>query len=343
MSRKTRAPKKARTPAQVSLRKKRKAWYLRSIIPALLILALTAQVTYTVLWNKHGVEEYQAGDSRGAIWGFNHSDRWLPAEQWVHPFNSGTAKAKQGALNSAFTDFTTAEGLAPSIDANVDYSALPLDSLPPLCLIRVNHAYAYEVQGAAALKDADVLWDTVNAQQETAARAPSEAKYKEHIDEARRHLVMALNKYRVAKDSYAQVVSLLSTYKCTDESLIENAQDLADQAQRKLDAGNRLQDPEWRPRNASQDPSDSEEEPKEPQQQGGEGSEEPEEPKGEDNPDGDSDQSEEEQTDGSTNQNFSSDEQARQEQLQERNKAGDVERKEAEAYQNSTTPSKKQW
>lgn len=340
MARKTKAPLSA---AKQQLRIQRKRWYMRSIVPGLLLIAAIVYVSYTVLWNKHGVEAFENGDPRNAIWSFNHADYWMPAEQWLKPFNSGTAKAAQGAFNSAFTDFETAESLAPSLNQTTDYTQLDAQEMPPMCKIRVNHALTHLTVGGDLMKKADVLWDTVNAQQETAGRAPSKEKYKEHIEQADKHLVLALDEYKAAKKSYDQAVVLLSEYKCAPAEFTETAQAEADKAQRKIDAGNGLEDPPWRPRNdpAENDPDQDTKDPEQPQD-GSENSEEPQEPEQPDDQ-GQNEEESEEQTQGSSNSDFSPDEVARQERLQERNKAGNIERQEADAYENATTPSKKQW
>ncbi|MFD2840347.1 hypothetical protein ACFSYH_07150 [Populibacterium corticicola] len=344
-----RRTKRVRTEGQVALRKMRRRWYLWSILPGLLILGAIAYVSYIIQWNAYGLEKYQEDDLRNSIWSFQHTDTWLPAERWVHPYNIATAQTRQGAYRGAASNFERAEALAPALDPNESFVDYPASMLPPMCKIRVNHAAVYYHQAEAARKEANLFWDVVNANHDTGQRASSREKFEELMKAAREHLEQAVEYYTSASEAFGKAAMLLDEYQCTDPALVEDLREQKDFVDNRISIAEELQEPEWRPRNTPQDPdqptdpdnpTDDPSNPPADDDPSDEPSDEPSQSPDDEEP---SDEPGEGDSERPEQNNYTPEELDRQQQLQERNKNGTVQREEAEGSANPEPPSTKQW
>lgn len=353
----TTKPRKQRTPAQLALRSMRRRWYLLSIIPLVLVLAAAGYFFYIQQWTGYAIEKYKDKDLKNAAFALQHSQKWLPAERWIQPFNFGTVKVSQGAYNAGISDFEKAESLAPGIDSTTKYYEGDTKNLPPMCKIRINHAYTYGTISAKAEVAAEVNWNALNAAVDSAARATSKKEYTSLIATADEQKAAAVEQYTLMEASSAKSAELLEEYLCTSPASTspgsaQQQRKKQEAAQAKLDAAKELEYPKFKEKKDQQTSGEPQEgangDEQEPDEQTDQNSDDKSEQNTDPKPSESTDSQDQEQDpDGSGESEkqapYTSDEKSRQEQLQERNKAGKIQREEADAWENDAPPSEKQW
>lgn len=335
----------------------RRRWYLLSIIPLVLLIAAVGYFTYMQQWTAYAITKYQDKDLKNATYSLQHTELWMPAQRWIQPYDYGTVKVAQGAYKSGIADLEQAESLAPGIDTTTKYYEGGVKDLPPMCKIRINHAYAYGYMSEAAQAAGEVSWNALNAAVDSAKRASSKSEYSKLIAEADKQKAASVEQYTIMEESSARSAELLEEYLCTDPS--EDGPGSAQQqrknqesAQQKLDAAQNMEYPQYKEPEkdpSAEDPSESDTpETDTPEQEPDQNSDnESDQDTEQDSPDQtDSEDQEKDPESGENSQEqapYTADEEARQELLQERNKAGKTQREEADAWENATSPSDKQW
>lgn len=105
---------------------------LAGVVPALVATLFMAKVAWMLAHDSDGRQRYAAGDYSGAADEFG-VNRWTNVfEEWVAPFNEGTARLAAGSLDDALDALTTALETVPAEEE---------------CTVRINLALTYEALG----------------------------------------------------------------------------------------------------------------------------------------------------------------------------------------------------
>lgn len=105
---------------------------LAGVVPALVATLFMAKIAWMLAHDSDGRQRYEAGDYSGAADEFG-TNRWTNVfEDWVAPFNEGTARLAAGSLDDARDALTTALETVPADEE---------------CTVRINLALAHEELG----------------------------------------------------------------------------------------------------------------------------------------------------------------------------------------------------
>lgn len=335
-----------------TLSRLRKKWLAWSAVPIILALAVIVFVVYTLAWNGKGSKAFAAGSYASAATSFEKNDRWLPTEQWIAPFNAGTALVGAGEYDRALELLQSAKDRAPAIEPETDLSQVQPADLPPVCLINGNMSVAYSLLGQESAGLGQPFLEEFREIVAQLANAKKLADYDSLKAKLKPIAADGIPHFEQAIEHFDKALELRQEFTCPDPEQIVEKLTAAKQAAQ--DAIDEMQDPDLPP------PPPEEEENPEPEPENGQGEEPPNggdqeggegEPKDpgdqggeEDNPaqpePGEGDQ---ESGNGGGGSALSPGESDRREQLNERNKAGQRERDSTESYMGGYEYTPKNW
>ena len=145
---------------RLARRRRMLLWSLPVILVALVVIGKALSVP--IIANS-AQGKYLASDFTGSQSSYHLLQTWNVAEQWKVHFNEGTAQLANTELDAAIATLFTAQSLAPAPPS--DFSSLPDGELPPLCTVQVNLAIAHELKGDAVQKEADAHVDRMKREQ----------------------------------------------------------------------------------------------------------------------------------------------------------------------------------
>ncbi len=116
----------------MTLQRLRGPLLLAGLVPALVAALFMAKVVWMLAHDSDGRQRYAAGDYSGAAGEFRTNLWTNHLEEWVAPFNEGTARLAAGSLADARSSLEDALAAAPSEDQ---------------CTVRVNLALTHEALG----------------------------------------------------------------------------------------------------------------------------------------------------------------------------------------------------
>lgn len=331
-------------PDSVLLSKMRRKWLLWSIAPAIAALVTIGFILYTLMWNGLGGQQHGIQNYSGAANNYAKNTGWKPAQQWVAHYNEGTATLAGGGYLRAIELLDVAKAKAPQPNPEIDYSQLEESTMPPMCMINTNLSIAWALKGNDAFSEGQPFLDEFRAVIASMATAKTPADYADLLASLESIATDGIAKFTLAKEAYDKALEIRSELQCPDPQ--GAAQALEEANQKTQDAIDELQNPQLPPPPQEQQEEEQEQEQQPDQGDGDQGQGEPDQ--GEQGQGGTDEQEGPAEPDENPGDNagggeLTPDEQARQDQLQERNKAGQRERDATEGYMGGYEYTPKQW
>ncbi|ACV10087.1 hypothetical protein [Jonesia denitrificans] len=129
----------------------RKKWYLWSVPGVIAVLVLVIYTVSVLVPTAIGRSAYGNGQYNAAEEAFPAPDGWRPTDEWIDWYNHGTATLAAGGHSRALEMFTQARTHAPALPDDDTLSAVTTnDDLPPICRIDHNTALAHEALAEAS-------------------------------------------------------------------------------------------------------------------------------------------------------------------------------------------------